>query len=187
MPDRERRRGRRGRRTGRILLAGLATACLAGGARAQEAATPQQQVDAVVKEGVTYAKTQIQQMFQFLPFAIIVHADGRTEQIRGPTGAELDPVDAPEQEVDPGRALGELNRRVAREAKVKGDFRVVGIFSGAEIKLPDGRPSDAIQASVEHVSGYCTDVFLPYGRVVNGLAWGDPISSQGKGVVFSCK
>jgi len=172
---------------GRILLAGVVAACLAGAARAQEAATPQQQVDAVVKEGVTYARTQIEQMFQFLPFAIIVHADGRSERIRGPTGAELDPVDAPEQEADPGWALSELSRRVAREATAKGDFRVVGIFSDAEVKLPDGKPSDAIQASMEHASGYCTDVFVPYARVVNELTWGDPISSKGKGLVFSCK
>jgi len=172
---------------GRILLAGVVAACLAGAARAQEAATPQQQVDAVVKEGVTYARTQIEQMFQFLPFAIIVHADGRSERIRGPTGAELDPVDAPEQEADPAWALSELSRRVAREAKAKGDFRVVGIFSDAAVKLPDGKPSDAIQASMEHASGYCTDVFVPYARVVNDLTWGDPISSKGKGLVFSCK
>ena len=172
---------------GRILLAGVAAACIAGPARAQEAATPQQQVDAVVKQGVTSAKTQIEQMFAFLPFAIIVHADGRSERMRGPTGDELDPVDAPEQEADPGRALEELNQRVAREAKAKGDFRVVGIFSDAEVKLPDGKQSDAIQASMEHVSGYCTDVFVPYARVVNDLSWGDPISSKGKGVVFSCR
>jgi hypothetical protein len=172
---------------GRILLAGLAAACLAGAARAQEAATPQQQVDAVVKEGVTYAKTQIEQMFSFLPFAIVMHADGRTERFRAPTGDELDPVDAPEQEADPGWALEQLNRRIAREATVKGDFRVVGIFSNAEVALPDGKQSDAIQASMEHASGYCTDVFLPYARVVNDLTWGDPISSKGKGLVFSCK
>jgi hypothetical protein len=170
-----------------MLLAGIAAACLAGGARAQEAATPQQQVDAVVKEGITYARAQIEQMFQFLPFAIVVHADGRSERIGGPTGAELDPVDAPEEEADPARALGELKRRVEREAKAEGDFRVVGIFSDTEVKLPDGKTSDAIQAGVEHVSGCCTDVFLPYGRVVNGLAWGDPISSKGKGLVFSCR
>jgi hypothetical protein len=165
----------------------LALACLAGAAAAQPAATPQQQVDAVVKDGVAYAKTQIEQTFSFLPFAIVVHADGRSERMRGPTGDELDPLDTPEQSADPGWALQQLNERVRRAAKETNDLRLVGIFSDAEVKLPDGRASDAIQASMEHASGYCTDVFVPYSRVENDLVWGDPISSPGKGVAFSCK
>ena len=173
---------------GRIGLASLlALACLAGAAAAQPAATPQQQVDAVVKEGVAYARTQIEQTFSFLPFALVVHADGRSERLRAPTGDELDPVDAPEQEADPGRALEQLRQRVRREAKEKGGLRLVAIFSDDEVKLPDGKTSDAIQADVEHVSGYCTDVFVPYGRTVDTLTWGDPISSPGKGSVFPCK
>jgi hypothetical protein len=169
------------------LLSLLAAACFVGAARAQESATPQQQVDEVAREGVTYAKTQLEQMYEFLPFAIIAHADGRSERILGPTGAELDPLDAPEQQQDPARALRELGQRVQREARARGDFRVVGIFSDTEIRLPDGKPSDAIQASLEHASGYCSDLFVPYGRVVNELSYGDPISAKGKGLVFSCK
>jgi hypothetical protein len=165
----------------------LAVACLAGAAAAQPAATPQQQVDAVVKEGVGYAKIQVEQTFSFLPFAILVHADGRSEQLRAPTGAELDPLDAPRQEADPGWALEQLRERVRREAKAMSDLRVVGIFSDDEVKLPDGRTSDAIQANMEHASGYCTDVFVPYGRTVNQLTWGEPIASAGKGLVFRCR
>jgi len=176
----------RGRRS---LLAGVAAvATVAGGARAQEPASPQQQVDALLKEGVDYAKTQIRQTFSFLPFALVVHADGHTERFRAPTGDELDALDAPEQEADPASALRELKQRIAREAKARGDFKVIGIFSDVDVKLPDGAPSDAIQASMEQASGYCTDVFVPYQRVdEDHLTWGEPISSKAKGVVFSCK
>jgi hypothetical protein len=174
-------------RIGGIALFLVAAACGADAARAQEASTPQQQVERVVREGVGYAKIQLEQEFSFLPFALLEHADGRIERILGPTGDELDPLDTPEQQADPARALRRLERRVAREAKEKGDLRVVGIFSDAEVKLPDGSDSDAIQAEMEHVSGYCADVFLPYGRVVNTLSWGNEISTKGEGLVFRCK
>lgn len=174
-------------RTGGIALFLFAAACWTHGARAEEASTPQQQVDRIVREGVVYAKTQLEQEFSFLPFALIQHADGRIERILGPTGAELDALDTPELQDDPNRALSLLELRVEREAKAKGDFSVVGIFSDDDVKLPDGRQSDAIQAEMEHVSGYCADIYLPYGRVENTLSYGNEISTQGAGLVFRCK
>jgi len=174
-------------RVGGIPLFLFAVVCLATGAGAQEKAMPQQQVDRILRQGLVTAKTQLEQEFSFLPFAVLEHADGRIETILGPTGAELDPLDTPEQQTRPGWALEQLERRVAREAKTKGDLRVVGIFSDAEVKLPDGSDSDAIQAEMEHVSGYCADVFLPYGRVVNTFTYGDEIRAAGKGLVFRCK
>ena len=174
-------------RSGGIPLFLFAAACWVDGARAQEAATPQQQVDQIVREGVGYAKVQLEQEFSFLPFAVIQHADGRIERILGPTGDELDALDTPDLQGDPARALTLLERRVEREAKAKGDFRVVGIFSDDDVKLPDGRQSDAIQAEMEHVSGYCANVFLPYGRVENTLSYGEQISAAGQGLVFRCR
>ena len=123
----------------------------------------------------------------FLPFAVIQHADGRIERILGPTGDELDALDTPELQGDPARALSLLERRVESEAKAKGDFQVVGVFSDDDVKLPDGRKSDAIQAEMEHVSGYCANVFLPYGRVENTLSYGEQISAAGQGLVFRCQ
>jgi hypothetical protein len=174
-------------RAGGIALFVFSTACCSAGARAADASTPQQQVERVVKEGVASAKTQLEQEFSFLPFALLEHADGRIERILGPTGNVLGPLDTPEQQADPAWALRQLERQVAREAKASGDLRVVGIFSDAEVKLPDGSDSDAIQAGMEHVSGYCADVFLPYARVVNSLTYGDEISTKGEGLVFRCK
>jgi hypothetical protein len=173
-------------RTGGIALFLLSTVSWTHGVRAEEASTPQQQVDRILREGIVHAKTQLEQEFSFLPFALMQHADGRIERILGPTGDELDPLDAPEQEADPARALKGLEERVAREAKAKGDLRVVGIFSDTEVKLPNGSDSDAIQAEMEQVSGYCADIFVPYGRVVNTLTYGDEISTKGKGLVFRC-
>ena len=176
----------------RLRIAGIplflfAAACWAHPAGAQEAVTPQQQVDRIVREGVGYAKTQLEQEFSFLPFAVIQHADGRIERIFGPTGDELDALDTPELQGDPARALSLLERRVEREAKAKGDFRVVGVFSDDDVKLPDGHESDAIQAEMEHVSGYCANVYLPYGRVENALSYGEEISAAGQGLVFRCQ
>jgi hypothetical protein len=168
-----------------ILL--FAVACLVAAAGAQESATPQQQVDGVVRQGLLTAKTQLEQEFSFLPFAVLEHADGRIETLLGPTGDELDPLDTPELQADPARALEQLQRRVEREAKTRGDLRVIGIFSDDDVKLPDGTVSDAIQAEMEHVSGYCKDIFLPYGREVNNLTYGQEISTPGKGLVFRCK
>jgi len=165
----------------------FAVACLAAGAGAEEQATPQQQVDRVVRQGLVTAKTQLEQTFSFLPFAVLEHADGRIETIPGPTLSEIDPLDTPEQQANPGWALEQLERRVTREAKANKDLRVVGIFSDAEVKLPDGSDSDAIQAEMEHVSGYCADVFLPYGRVENTLTYGDEIRTKGRGLAFRCK
>jgi hypothetical protein len=175
-------------RIGGIPLFVLAAACSATGAGAQQAATtPKEQVDRIVREGMVTARTQLDQEFSFLPFAVLEHADGRVETILGPTGDELDPLDTPELQADPARAQKQLERRVVREAKTRGDLRVIGIFSDDDVKLADGTVSDAIQADMEHVSGYCVDIFLPYGREVNNLTYGKEISTPGKGLVFRCK
>lgn len=177
---------RRNRRGG-IPLFLFAALLGADGAGAQDTPTAQQQVEGIVREGVAYAKIQLEQEFSFLPFAVIQHADGRIERLLGPTGAELDALDTPELQADPDRALSLLELRVERLAKAKGDFSVVGIFSDDDVKLPDGRQSDAIQAEMEHVSGYCADVYLPYGRVESTLTYGEQISEPGQGLVFRCK
>ena len=135
-----------------VALLLLAAAVGAREGRAQDAAAAKQQVDEILRDGLSYAKTQIEQEFSFLPFAVIRHADGRIERILGPTGDELDPLDTPELQAHPERALEQLQRRVQQQAKARGDFQVVGIFSDAEVKLPDGADSDAIQAVFDELA-----------------------------------
>jgi hypothetical protein len=171
-----------------VVLWFFVLSCSAATGPAQQAATPQAEVERLLNEGMDIARRQLQAHFEFLPFAYVQHADGRVELISGPRGLELDPVRAPELEQDPAEALSELSQRVAREAAAARDFRVVGIFSDTQIVLRDGQRSDAIQAGMEHASGYCTEVYTPYGQLIGGeLTFGEPVTTARRGAVFTCQ
>jgi hypothetical protein len=171
-----------------VLASLCAISCSVGAGPAKQAGTPQAEVERVMREGMDFARNQLEAHGEFMPFAYILHAEGRVEFIPGPHGLVMDPVRAPELEFDPAQALSELTQRVAREAAAARDFRVVGIFSDTQIALRDGERSDAIQAGMEHASGYCTEVYTPYSLLGEGeLTFGERVTTARKGSVFKCK
>ncbi len=54
------------------------------------------------------------------------------------------------------------------------------------VRLPkSGRKSDAIQVCVEHVEGYCAEVFFPYQNVNHETAYGEIFAQEGKCEIFA--
>jgi len=109
----------------------------------------------------------------------VLRDDGEVELVRAP---EVELVPAVEGHADdPAKALEGVVEKLRAS---KSDYRAVAIFSDVSIAM-HGKQTDAIQAGLEHVSGYCVDVFTPYGRMVqNEPVYGEPVSAKRQGKVF---
>ena len=71
-----------------------------------------------------------------------------------------------------------------RERAASGTLRASAVFVDVIIALA-GVESEALQARLEHVSGYCVDVFLPYERSETGeTRFREPITNARDGTVF---
>jgi hypothetical protein len=172
----------------RVSLCLFAAVCLGGTALAEDAATPQQQVARLLGQGLDRSHERLRAKYVFLPFALVLRKGGEVEQYGGHSGDELDAATPDTLDVDPAKLLADLQQRVAREAKSPGDVVAVGFFLDTEVKLPNGRDSEAIEAELEHQSGFCETVFEPYGHVDGqDLAYGAQITTKRTGAVFPCK
>ena len=174
-----------------LLVAAGAAAC-AGGTAALEAppATPQQGLDRLLKEGLFRSQQRLQAKYLFLPFALRLGKDGSVDMLGGRSGDIFDAQTSDTPEQNPAKLLAGLQQQVAKQAKTGRDIVAVGFFSDAQVKLPNGGDSEAIQADLEHSSGLCETVFEPYDWISDqSLSFGQQIRSprEGAGAVFSCR
>jgi len=174
-------------RIGRISLSLLAAACLGAPALAEDPATPEQAIARLLGQGLSHSHGRLRVKFTFQPFALVLRKGGAIEQLGGHSGDELDVQQDDRLFRDPTKVLADLQQQVATEVKTKGDVVAVGFFSAAEIKLPSGRDSDAIQADLETAGGSCTTVFEPYQWIDDETPGFDAqIRTKRKGTIFPC-
>ena len=167
------------------LLAALA----AGPALSQDAAAPapEQAISRLLGEGLEHAHQRLDAKYALQPYALVMRKGGAIVQIGGHSGDELDSQTPDTLYRDPAQVLAELQKQVATEVKQKADVVAVGFFSIAEIKLPSGEDSSAIQAELEGAAGGCTTVYEPYGFLEDQtLAYGAQIRTKRKGTIFPC-
>lgn len=130
----------------------------------------------LLSEGQSSAKSVIIQLGAFRPFAIGLSADSRTSLI------SLDPDMAVEtSETD---ALQALRLEVRALAEMHA-FIAVGIFYNSNLVSNAGQePSDAISAELDHSGSDSIIVHIPYSVVAGRVEFGDAIASLGRFQVF---
>ena len=139
-----------GRRHGARLALVIAAAWLVGAD-----AAPTTAVDALARlerTGLNLARLRLEKGEALVPYAFVLRSDGRTQRV----SPKLSPRQRTAEDVAAALVEG-LRSRAAR-----GEYQAVAIFRFVVIKLPGGGESNAIHAGLEHQSGSCAQVYVPY-------------------------
>jgi hypothetical protein len=126
-------------------------AALALCAQVASAVPPAEQLRRLEETGLAQARKTVRGKAELRPFAFVVREDGRTQRLDAKKSRSRRGTDA-------SAALIEgLRSRAAA-----GAYRAVAVFRFVVITLPGGAKSHAIHAGMEHASGRCREVFVPY-------------------------
>jgi hypothetical protein len=174
----------------RPLPCAIALAMLLVTSAAAEESTPEQQVEALLRVGLAHAKDMLEGGQEFDPYAYVARSNGSTARIEGADEYADPNLTGPGGgEIGPEKALERIVQKLTSEQRKAADLVTIGIFVDTDIKLPKLGETSAVQARMEHESGFCTDVYYPYSRLVEDeLVFGHPVSTHNDGAVFgNCK
>ena len=83
-------------------------------------------------------------------------------------------ADPGDEDVQPAELLAFLEMSL-RQGVTEGKYRAIALFVDVRVEVPGQvEKTDAVQAGLEHRTGYCVDVFLPYEKQEDDLGrlWG---------------
>ena len=128
-----------------------------------------------MNEGIPFAERMLREYGEFLPFGVVMTAKGETQHVGAYDGREH----------PPSQDLITLMVDALRQEAEKGRYRAIAIFFDVKVQRPnDGKKVDAVQVGLEHLRGYCADVFFPYTLTSAGPEFGDTFASSRSGTVF---
>ncbi len=134
---------------------------------------PRDEAEKLLAAGLPFAQKLLTENGEFHPFANALGPEGAVVAVG---------VDLHEEHPDARHAIDELATAL-RVGIAKGMYRVGAIFVDVRAQ-PPGRKDmvDAVRVGVEHVGGFCSDVFVPYTRDAGGaVKFGETWASKRKG------
>ncbi len=109
----------------------------------------------------------------FHPFAFVMKTDGQVGQVALSEGHDHE-----------GAVLLATLREMLEARAAEGQYRAVAITADVHIEHSNEQ-TDAIQVGLEHIGGYCVNVYLPYERSDTGeVTVGEAVSAAREGMVF---
>jgi hypothetical protein len=143
-------------------IARLALACGAAlvlGAGGTASLPPAEQLRRLEETGLDLARKAVEQKTSLAPFVFVVRSDGRTQRL-APKKTRRRQTTA--------QVVESLIEGLHDQAAA-GAYDAVAVFRFVIISLPaDAGESSAIHVSLEHESGHCEDVFVPYRKTQKG-------------------
>jgi hypothetical protein len=136
--------------------------------------TPQAQVEALMNEGLGFAEHLLAKHGEFFPFAISMHPLGETRHINVYDANERP---SPQQVID-------LLIKALCELAKSGESKAIALIVNTTITRDGKASGDAVQAGLEHQSGYCVNVLFPYSLDSGALRVDDPFALSRDPVVF---
>ena len=137
--------------------------------------TPKEQCEVLLDQLLPFAENQLKKHREFYPFAAVILMDDTVELTESYDGNEH-----PESK-DVINKLIQIHRQLASEGKIKAS----GIVWNAGVTLEDGKPTDAIIASLEHKDDYSVIVGTPYKiGLFKKVTFGNLFAMQGKHDIF---
>jgi hypothetical protein len=139
---------------------------------------PKKEAERLLEAGFPFAQEMLEEHGEFYPFGALINADDSLNMVAGhEEGAKI-----PAETVVKNLMLGFLAGASEKQ------FRVVAVFSNVTVGIGEGEEteeSSAILAGIEHESGYCINVFLPYElKEDNNPTYGELIAAPREGAVF---
>ncbi len=138
------------------------------------------EVETLLNQGLPFAEQLLDEKGQFFPFAFALDSDG------DPIAVGADPGD---EDVQPAELLAFLEMSL-RQGVTEGKYRAIALFVDVRVEVPGQvEKTDAVQAGLEHKTGYCVDVFLPYEKQDDdSVVYGDLFAGPRQSSVFtSCR
>ena len=132
-----------------------------------------QDIQQLMQEGLTFARAMLQEHGEFFPFAMMLDQSGEISPAapyRGP--------DTPEPEELIQRLEDQMRQNVA-----SGLTRAVAIFVRVRVGSTEA-DLDAVQISVEHASGYASNIYVPFSSVDGEITLGQPFATDRTPTVF---
>ena len=127
------------------------------------------------------ARGMLQAHGEFLPFAGVLDQHGRLSLLDAEPPEEL--IDVP--------TFVEAMQLGLRRAAQNGDIHAAGVAADVHVQLPEAQrrdattSSDAISVQLEHHTGECFDVFLPYtAQPGRPLEFGEAFAVLGEARIF---
>jgi hypothetical protein len=136
-------------------------------------------LDALLNPLLTFAQQQVSRRKGFFPFGARMSSAGEISLVAGDIGNE---------QPDPTELITFLVDVFRREA-AEGAIRAVGICVDMRVTPPgSSEKTDAVCAQLEHISGECGDVYLPYRKGFLGrIKWGQLFAVTADGRVFGSR
>ena len=131
-----------------------------------------------MNEGLRFAEKMLGEEGEFIPFGAVRLKDGPV-RIVGTSGTSERPA--------PDAVLAQLLAEL-REGAQRREYVAIAVFANVEVpRPPDGEPVPAVFVGLEHVEGYCADVFFPYARGAGQVELLPSFAGPREGAVFgSC-
>jgi len=137
--------------------------------------TPNEEVQALMNEGIRFAAEMLEEHGEFLPYGFAMDVDGEIRPVAAVDGDEEPP---------PEEIIEFLNIRFRRGAD-SGQYKATALFVNVRVTPPGGRETDAVQVGLEHRAGNCLNVYFPYGRSIRRvMELGELFADHRDGVVF---
>ncbi len=138
---------------------------------------PEEEVELLLNEGIPFALEMLDKYGEFYPFALALDAQDAPIQVA---------IDPGEQHPESTQVLALLQEAMQKGA-ASGDYKATALVVDVTLQGgKEGESTDAIQVGLEHNSGYCVNVFLPYGKDEKGeFTFGELLASPREGTVFS--
>jgi hypothetical protein len=142
--------------------------------------SPRDEAEEVLNAGLPFAQRRLGQYGEFFPFGFAMTSKGKVVAV---------PLSVQDEHPPSQTVIDELNAAFKAGAS-SGEYKATGLFVDV-LAQPPGKAAktDGVRVSLEHRSGYCVDVFVPYSRGADGkIVMGESFASKRNGTVFgTCK
>jgi hypothetical protein len=140
------------------------------------AATPRDEMDALLDMTLTFSRQMLEERGGFYPHAASIDSSGEMQVAHAWTGEEYPPSD------ELIRILYDSFRGQAS----KGEIRAAAVACDVRVTPPGAdEPGDAIRVGIEHAEAEPVFVFLPYTKKrLRGIDYGELFAVRGESKVF---
>jgi len=127
---------------------------------------PKEAVELLMNDGISFAKRMLSEYGEFHPYGRVLGADSKIVVVavndvnEYPIGAEY---------------LQLLEDGLRDKASKDGDM-AIATFANVPLRGKNAEPNEAIQVSLEHISGYSVNVYYPYSINEGDVKYGDLIA-----------
>jgi len=138
--------------------------------------TPKEEVEALMNEGIAFATKLLSEHGEFFPFGVTMHSLGEIQYVAAYDGDEH----------PPSEEIANLLLAAFRDRATAGEYKATAIFINVTLRdQTDGSGRDAVQAGLDHLSGYSVNVFFPYSLSQSGnVEFDDLVATARESTIF---